>query len=119
MIAAMIAGVAFYVGFLVMVDVPMYLGRWHADLASGKELFGLFPGLYDVGTRWIVTHDAVQWQDEIAWMSLYFSAAVWSSLMLCSFDLVKHHLPRYRRRLALPAPSGQRVPVTVGPSRRY
>ena len=57
MIAAMMAGVAFYVAFLVVVDVPMYLGRWHADLASGKELLGLFAGLYDVGTRWVVTHE--------------------------------------------------------------
>ena len=38
-----------------------------------------------MSTRWIVTHDLGQWKDEIAWMSLYFSAAVWSSLGLCVF----------------------------------
>ena len=96
-IGTTVAGIACYLAFLVTIDVPMYVGRWHADLASGKELLGIFSGLYDLGTRWAVTHDVAHWQDEIAWMSLYFSVAVWSSLALCGFELVKHHLPRYRR----------------------
>jgi hypothetical protein len=65
-------------------------------MASGKELFGLLAGLHDLTTRWIVTHDIAQWQDEIAWMSLYFSVAVWSSLALGSFPLLKHRLLQYR-----------------------
>ena len=40
-------------------------------------------GLRDVSTRWVVTHDIAEWKDEIAWMSLYFSVAVWASLALC------------------------------------
>ncbi len=116
-IATMIAGIAFYVAFLVTVDVPMYLGRWHADLVSGKELLGLFSGFYDVATRWVVTHDIGHWRDEVPWMSLYFSAAVWSSLALCSFDLVKHHLPRYRRRLAIAGPARRPLPVRAGGGR--
>lgn len=119
-IGVMVAGVACYLAFLVTVDVPMYVSRWHADLTNGKELLGVFSGFYDLVTRWAVTHDFVHWQDEIAWMSLYFSFAVWSSLALCGFDLVKHHLPRYRRsRLALPAPRRQPVPVRVGPGPGY
>jgi hypothetical protein len=42
-------------------------------------------GLYDVSTRWVVTHDLAEWKDEIPWMSLYFSVAVWASLALCVF----------------------------------
>jgi hypothetical protein len=109
-----IAGVACYLAFLVVVDVPMYFARWQADLASGREPLGVAAGLYDVSTRWIVTHDFVQWKDEMAWMALYFSAAVWSSLALCGFDLVKHHLPVFRtgvehaRRGAWPLPVGAR-----------
>jgi hypothetical protein len=53
--------------------------------------------LQDVSTRWAVSHDIAQWQEEIAWMSLYFSLAVWASLGLCGFGLVKEHLPHYRR----------------------
>jgi hypothetical protein len=31
----------------------------------------------------VVTHDFAHWKDEIAWMSLYFTAAVWANLALC------------------------------------
>ena len=51
--------------------------------ANGKALLGLLFGLHDVATRLTVTHDLAHWRDEMAWMALYFSAAVWSSLALC------------------------------------
>jgi hypothetical protein len=96
-IGVTIVGVVGYLAFLVAIDVPMYFGRWQTDLATGKPLLDLFAGLHDVSTRWLVTHDFAQWKDEIAWMSLYFSAAVWSSLALCAFVLVVDRLHRYRR----------------------
>lgn len=105
-----VAGIVGYLGFLVIVDVPMYFGRWQMDLASGKELLGIISGLHDVSTRWVVTHDFAQWKDEIAWMSLYFSAAVWSSLALCSFDLIKDRLPQYRASAAIPSPTSHYLP---------
>jgi hypothetical protein len=91
-----IVGIAAYLAFLVMVDVPMYLGRWRAGPADGSNLLRPLEGLRDVSTRWIVTHDLAEWKDEIAWMSLYFSAAVWASLALCVFYSLQQHLPRYR-----------------------
>jgi hypothetical protein len=84
-LAAAIVGIGGYIGFLIAVDVPMYLGRWRARLADGSRLLRPLEGLWDVSTRWVVTHDLAEWKDEIAWMSLYFSAAVWSSLGLCVF----------------------------------
>jgi hypothetical protein len=95
-IAAALLGVLGYVSFMFTVDVPMYFEWWQTDLASGKELLGLFAGLYDVTTRWVVTHRIALWSDEIAWMSLYFSVAVWTSLALCGFVLVKDRLSQYR-----------------------
>jgi hypothetical protein len=95
-IAASLLGVLGYVTFMFTVDVPMYFERWQTDLASGKEPLGFFAGLYDVTTRWVVTHRITLWSDEIAWMSLYFSVAVWSSLALCGFVLVKDRLSQYR-----------------------
>jgi hypothetical protein len=115
-IGAAVAGVAGYLAFLVMVDVPMYFGRWQADLTSGKQILGLVAGLHDVSARWVVTHDFAHWKDEIPWMSLYFSAAVWSSLALCSLSLVKERLPRYRRSSASRA--GQRMPVRTAVAER-
>ena len=86
---------------MATVAMPLYFGRWQADLLSGKDYLGLAAGLHDVATRWIVTHDVATWRDEIAWMSLYFSTAVWGSLALAGFGLVKHLLPRYRVRAPL------------------
>jgi hypothetical protein len=112
-IAAAIFGVAAYVVFMATVDVPMYLARWHADLADGKPLLGLFAGLHDVATHWVVTHRFAPWRDEIAWMSLYFSAAVWTSLMLGGFGLVRHLVPRYRVRRPLVKATRRPIPVPI------
>jgi hypothetical protein len=110
-IAAAALGAACYVAFMISVDLPMYFARWQTDLADGKPLLGLFSGLHDLATRWIVTHDIAFWQDEIAWMSLYFSAAVWTSLMLGGFGLVRHLVPRYR--VGRPLVKATRRPVAV------
>jgi hypothetical protein len=116
-IAAAAAGMAGYVAFMATVDVPMYFGRWQDDLATGKTYFGLAAGLHDLATRWIVTYDIAQWRPEIAWISLYFSLAVWASLALAGFALVKHHLPRYRVRFPLIRPTRRPVAVPVRSSR--
>ena len=78
-----IVGIAGYLAFLMTVDVPMYLRRWRADIADGSKVLRPLEGLRDASTRWVVTHDLAQWKEEIPWMSLYFSAAVWASLALC------------------------------------
>jgi hypothetical protein len=75
------AGVA-YVAFMFLVDVPMYWSRWLADEASGRGYLSLTQGLLDVSGRWVVSHRWQDWQNEIAWMSLYFSVAVWLSIAL-------------------------------------
>jgi hypothetical protein len=95
-----IVGIVGYLVFLVTVDVPMYLSRWRAGHPHGK-LLGLLEGLRDVSTRWVVTHDVTHWKGEIAWMSLYFSAAVWASLALCAFYSLDDVLPRYRTEAAV------------------
>jgi hypothetical protein len=69
-----------YVCFMVGVDVPMYFTRWRGDVAAGKTFFGLGEGLYNVATTWHVSYDISEWREEMPWMSLYFSAAVWASL---------------------------------------
>jgi hypothetical protein len=95
-LAVAILCIAGYLAFLIIVDVPMYLKRWRADLADGGRLLRPLEGLHDVTTRWVVTHDLAHWKEEIPWMSLYFSAAVWASLALCAFSALDGHLPRYR-----------------------
>jgi hypothetical protein len=91
-LAVAIVGTAGYLTFLTMVDIPMYLARWRAKAVDGGKLLPPLEGLRDVSTRWVVTHDIAAWKEEIAWMSLYFSAAVWASLALCVFYAVETHL---------------------------
>lgn len=93
-----IIGIAGYLAFLITIDVPMYLGRWRAGLADGSKLLSPLEGLRDASTRWVVTRDFTHWKEEIPWMSLYFSAAVWASLALCV--VASLDLPRYRTEAA-------------------
>jgi hypothetical protein len=100
MLVVSIPCIAFYLAFLMTVDVPMYLSRWRDDVAAGRKLLRPLEGLYEVSTRWIVTHDPLHWQGELAWMALYFSGAVWASLALCAFYSMEGHLPLYRTETA-------------------
>jgi hypothetical protein len=100
-LAGTIVGIAGYLAFLMTVDVPMYLSRWRAEAADGGKRLRPLEGLRDVSRRWVVTHDFDEWKDEIAWMSLYFSAAVWASLALCVCYSLEDHLPRYRTKAAV------------------
>ena len=107
-----IVGIAAYLAFLITIDVPMYLSRWQDGLAGGSKVLSPLEGLRDASTRWVVTHDFAQWKDEIAWMSLYFSGAVWASLVLCLVYSLGDHLPQYRAEPAAYVQSG--VPSTSG-----
>jgi hypothetical protein len=75
------AGIA-YVAFMFLVDVPMYWTRWLADEASGRAYLSIAQGVLDVSGRWVVSHRWEDWRSEVAWMSLYFSVAVWLSIAL-------------------------------------
>ncbi len=91
-----VAGVA-YVAFMFLVDVPMYWARWMADEASGRLYLSIADGLLDASRRWVVSHRWEDWQNEVAWMSLYFSVAVWFSIGLI-------HAPALGVRSAAGAP---------------
>jgi hypothetical protein len=84
--AALVLGVA-YVTYMAVVDVPMYLSRWLADEASGRQYLSLGQGLQDAYCRRCVTFAWEEWRTEMPWMTLYFSVGVW-----CSIALV--HAPR-------------------------
>ena len=112
-----IACTAVYLAFLMTIDVPMYLNRWRSDLAEGARTLRPLEGLYDASTRWIVTHDLAHWKDEIAWMSLYFSGAVWGSLAICACYSLEGYLPQYRTEVAaISAPAPTQPILTVIPA---
>lgn len=106
-----IVGSIAFVAFMCTVDVPMYLTRWLADEASGRNYMSFADGLHDVSTRWVVTYDLATWREEIAWMSLYFSLAVWFSIGLT-------HAPMrlLERAQARPARAVERVSHFASPA---
>jgi len=77
-----IAGGAAYVAFIFLYDVPMYWGRWVADQASGRTYLSVADGMAEVRGRWTVSYRWEDWRSEVAWMTLYFSCGVWSSVWL-------------------------------------
>jgi hypothetical protein len=79
--AALVLGVV-YVAFMCTVDIPMYLSRWLADEASGRQYLALGQGLQDAWSRRVVTFAWEEWRTEIPWMTLYFSVCVWWSIAL-------------------------------------
>ncbi|HXJ20007.1 MAG TPA: hypothetical protein VMT03_07215 [Polyangia bacterium] len=71
-----------YIVFMSVSDVPMYFRRWRADQARARQYLSLPQGIRDASSRTVLTRQWDLWHDEIAWMSLYFSAGVWVSLWL-------------------------------------
>jgi hypothetical protein len=71
-----------YVAFMFVVDVPMYWSRWMADEAAGRPYLTIAQGITDVAQHRVVSYRWENWKHEVAWMSLYFSAAVWLSISL-------------------------------------
>lgn len=69
-----------YIAYMFFVDVPMYWSRWLADEASGRAYMSVTEGVLDASARWVVSHQWEDWKNEIVWMSLYFSGAVWLSI---------------------------------------
>jgi hypothetical protein len=91
------AGIA-YVAFMFLIDVPMYWGRWLADEASGRHYMSITQGLLDASGRWVVSRSWDVWKHEVAWMSLYFSVAVWLSIALIHAPVTaRSHLARQGR----------------------
>jgi hypothetical protein len=89
LVAAIVCATA-YVTFMALVDVPMYVARWQADLAAGNAPVAIAAGLRDVLQRCTVTRDWGAWRQDVPWLTLYFSVAVWISIALA-------HLPAFAR----------------------
>lgn len=65
---------------ILTVDVPLYIARWRNGKRAGLRYLRVVDGLRDAFVRRRVTKTHDDWRQEMLWMSLYFSAAVWVSL---------------------------------------
>ncbi|MBL90477.1 MAG: hypothetical protein CMH56_01505 [Myxococcales bacterium] len=71
-----------YVAFMAFVDVPMYYRRWREGLVKNEKRLGFKEGFADALNRRVVTQDWAIWKPEVAWLTGYFSMAVWVSISL-------------------------------------
>jgi hypothetical protein len=92
-----IACAAGYVAYMMFVDVPMYVSRWHADLAAHHQYASLGAGFRQILQRCTVTHAWSAWRQDVPWLSLYFTVAVWISIALA-------HAPTTGSGTRLPMP---------------
>ena len=88
LLAMIICGTGFVL-FMITVDVPMYITRWLADTAAGVQYLSPGAGFQDIARNWRVNFSWNIWREEIPWMTLYFTAAVWVSIALA-------HAPNFK-----------------------
>lgn len=67
-------------GLTLLFDVRMYVRRWRLG-AAGPQLT-LATGLHDSRRRRHPTLAWNVWREEVAWMTVYFSIGVWTSLAM-------------------------------------
>jgi len=67
-----------YIAFMVAYVVPMYLGRWQPDSAY----LSLAEGMRQILGRCTVEREWALWWQDAAWLSPYFTLAVWISIAL-------------------------------------
>ena len=71
---------ACFVAFMTLVDIPMYLSRWRRARRERQPCLSLREGLRDARSRRVPTTAWAVWRPEVAWLTGYFSVAVWVSL---------------------------------------
>jgi hypothetical protein len=71
-------------GLTLVFDVTMYLRRRRAWATLDR--LPLATGLRDCGVRRTPTRAWEVWREEVAWMTLYFSIGVWTSLAMVLLD---------------------------------
>jgi cytochrome bd-type quinol oxidase subunit 2 len=81
-VVAVLLGGALYIVFMTTVDVPSYVSRWVAATASGHQAVSLTTGLEQILAPCRVVRNWAAWRDDVVWLTLYFSAAVWTSIAL-------------------------------------
>jgi len=99
-LAAVIGGGAVYILFMLAVDVPMYLARWQTDLAAGNQGLTVTEGWREILQRCTVVRDWAAWRQDVPWLSLYFSVAVWISIALARVPPLRAEVAADRRILA-------------------
>lgn len=99
-LAVAIVCAAGYIAFMAIVDVPMYLSRWQADLATGHTYQSLGEGMRAALQRCTVERDWATWRPDAPWLTLYFTVAVWVSIALAHAPPLRSETAEERQSLS-------------------
>ena len=80
--ALAIAVASSYVAYMAYFDVPMYLSRWRTDLATHHQYLSFSAGFGEIVQRCTVMREWSAWREDVPWLTLYFTVAVWISIAL-------------------------------------
>lgn len=90
-----------YVLYMLLMDIPLYAGRWLASEAAGTRYLTFSEGLRDISHPHAISYAFEVWRHEFVWMSLYFSVGVWASIALIHSPLPERVATAPRHRVAL------------------
>ena len=88
-IAGTIGSVAF-VAYAIMVDIPLYLRRFHSRRALGQQYLSVAQGARDAWGRREMSRNWESWKDDALWLTPYFSVGAWISMGLVFLPLALH-----------------------------
>lgn len=94
-----IACASVYIAFMLTYVVPMYLGRW----SPGGAYLTVGEGFAQVLERCTVERDWSRWWQDAAWLTPYFTLAVWLSIALA-------HVPSLKAGASAAVPRGSPSP---------
>lgn len=76
-----VSGVS-YVSYMATQNIPKYIELWQKDQQQDKVYYDWFTGIQDAAHTRHTTREWSDWRHDFVWMSLYFSIAVWCSILL-------------------------------------
>ena len=94
---------ATYIAYMAGADVPMWVARWQAEAGGLHAGISVVDGLHTALQHCVVSREWAAWRDDVPWLSLYFTLAVWISIALA-------HVPPLRAA-AHPQRGRERAPV--------
>jgi hypothetical protein len=73
---------AVYITYMAGGDVPMWVARWRGQPGGWHAGISAVDGLRTAVQRCVVSREWAAWRDDVPWLSLYFTVAVWISIAL-------------------------------------
>lgn len=75
-------GCLIYITFMIKVDVPMYFRRGNTKVTEEYKRKTLIQKIYDMSKCKKISKTNEDWDDEIPWMTSYFTFGSWAALAI-------------------------------------